>query len=77
MADPATGVVAEVVGAAAWLVPPQTSALVAALTRLRSDAALRAFWAQTARSQASRWPTAEEVAQRYEAIYRQALASQG
>ena len=71
------GGVPEVVGAAAWLVPPQTSALVAALTRLRSDAALRAFWAQTARSQASRWPTAEEVAQRYEAIYRQALASQG
>ncbi|GAB4206281.1 MAG: hypothetical protein Fur0019_09300 [Tibeticola sp.] len=71
--SPAGGV-PEVVGAAAWLVPPVAPVVAGALSMLRSDPTLRTFWAQAAREQASRWPTAEEVAQHYEAIYRQALA---
>lgn len=70
----AVGGVPEVVGDAAWLVPPDEAAVRGAIHALRDDDRLREALAHRARLRGQAWPDAEEVANRYEQIYQQALA---
>ena len=66
----AVGGVPEVVGEAAWLVPPAQPALVAkALARWRDHPDERLSWAARARARARCWPRAVQVAEVYRSIY--------
>ncbi|MFO1326899.1 MAG: glycosyltransferase family 4 protein [Rubrivivax sp.] len=70
----AVGGVPEVTGGAAWLVPGGDAGLVdalaAAMRELVHDPELRRQWAARGLAHAERWPDADAVAQRHEAIYR-------
>jgi glycosyltransferase involved in cell wall biosynthesis len=65
----AVGGVPEVVGDGAWLVANDIEPLAGALAALKDDAALRDSWSRLASDRAASWPTPEQVAQRYVAIY--------
>jgi glycosyltransferase involved in cell wall biosynthesis len=69
----AVGGVPEVVGDGGWLVPNDTPTLTRSLAALIGDDALRRDWRERALARAASWPTAEQVAQSYVAIY-QAVA---
>ena len=68
----AVGGVPEVIGDAGWLVPNDADTLARALAALASDPPLRAMWGQRALTRAALWPTCEDIAQRYVAIYQAA-----
>jgi glycosyltransferase involved in cell wall biosynthesis len=68
----AVGGVAEVVADGGWLVPGETPALTRALAALVGDAQLRDMWSQRGLARAAQWPGADEIAQRYVAIYQAA-----
>ena len=65
----AVGGVPEVVGDGAWLVPNDVDVLTRALGELAADAQWRATWSRRAIERTARWPTAQEIAERYVAIY--------
>jgi len=68
----AVGGVPEVVGEAAWLVDGETDTLAAALGELLGDASARAAWSARALERARTWPDAQQIADRYVAIYQAA-----
>lgn len=69
----AVGGVPEVTGGSAWLLPPAEPALGHALRRalreLQDSPQQRRHWADAGARHARQWPDAQQVAQRYEAIY--------
>ena len=65
----AVGGVPEVVGHGAWLLPNDTNSLTLALSALRTDASLRDSWSRRALERTAAWPSAEQVAKDYVAIY--------
>lgn len=65
----AVGGVPEVIGDGAWLVPNELDVLTRAIGVLVHDERLRGFWSQRGLRRAAQWPTAQEVAARYVAIY--------
>lgn len=65
----AVGGVPEVVGDGGWLVPNDTQTLTRALAALIGDAQSREKWAQRGLARAAQWPTAQDIAERYVAIY--------
>jgi len=68
----AVGGVPEVVSDGGWLVPNDVETLTRTLGALVADPALRAIWAQRALARTARWPTPQDIAQRYVAIYQAA-----
>ncbi len=72
----AVGGVPEVVGEGAWLVPPDVdgATMAQAMQRVLEDAELREKLVRQGRMRASAWPDVEEIAERYEDIYRMAVA---
>jgi glycosyltransferase involved in cell wall biosynthesis len=68
----AVGGVPEVVGDGAWLVPNDVRILARALGALVANAQLREIWGQRGLERAAQWPTAQEVAEKYVAIYKAA-----
>jgi glycosyltransferase involved in cell wall biosynthesis len=68
----AAGGVPEVVGDGGWLVPNDTDTLTRTLASLVGDVALRRAWRERALARAGSWPTAEQVARNYVAIYQAA-----
>ncbi|HSI55840.1 MAG TPA: glycosyltransferase family 4 protein [Ramlibacter sp.] len=68
----AVGGVPEVVGDAAWLVTNDVPTLTRSLAALAADAQLRDLWSRRGIERAASWPTAQEIAQRYVAIYQAA-----
>jgi glycosyltransferase involved in cell wall biosynthesis len=65
----AVGGVPEVMGDGAWLVANDTAALTQALSALCPDSSLRSEWSARGLARAADWPTAEQIAGRYVAIY--------
>ena len=65
----AVGGVPEVVGDGGWLLPNDTETLARALGALVANAQLREMWARRGLERAAQWPTAQEVAEKYVAIY--------
>ena len=66
----AVGGVPEVVGDGAWLIPAQDPrALTHALQTLLADPGERVRWAERARRRVQGWPTADQMAETYHAIY--------
>jgi glycosyltransferase involved in cell wall biosynthesis len=68
----AAGGVPEVVGDGGWLVANDTDTLTRTLASLVGDAELRRAWRERALARAASWPTAEQVARNYVAIYQAA-----
>jgi glycosyltransferase involved in cell wall biosynthesis len=68
----AVGGVPEVVGDGAWLMTNDVQTLARALAALLLNAQWREMWAWRGLERAAQWPTAQEVAQRYVAIYQAA-----
>jgi glycosyltransferase involved in cell wall biosynthesis len=68
----AAGGVPEVVGDGAWLVANDTDTLTRTLASLVAEAALQRAWRERALARAGSWPTAEQVARNYVAIYQAA-----
>lgn len=68
----AVGGVPEVMGDGAWLVPNDTQTLARTLAALLADEPLRRHWAARALARAAAWPSPEEIARRYVAIYQAA-----
>lgn len=66
------GGVPEVVGDGGWLVANDTDTLTRTLASLVGDAGLRRVWRERALARAGSWPTAEQVARNYVAIYQAA-----
>jgi glycosyltransferase involved in cell wall biosynthesis len=65
----AVGGVPEVVGDGGWLLPNDVETLSRALGALVANAQLREMWARRGLERAAKWPTAQEVAKKYVAIY--------
>jgi glycosyltransferase involved in cell wall biosynthesis len=65
----AVGGVPEVMGDGAWLVPNGVTSISGALRALIADPALRRSWRERALARAAQWPTHEEIAEKYLAIY--------
>lgn len=68
----AVGGVPEVMGDGAWLVPNDSATLTRTLAALLADEPLRRQWAARALARAAAWPSPEEIARRYVAIYQAA-----
>lgn len=68
----AVGGVPEVIGDGGWLVPNDVGVLTRAVGALVGDDRLRDFWKQRGLQRAAQWPTAQEIAARYVAIYQAA-----
>ncbi|MBC7605276.1 MAG: glycosyltransferase family 4 protein [Ramlibacter sp.] len=67
------GGVPEVVGDGAWLVPNDIASLSKVIASLAGNAALRHDWSQRALARAAKWPTAQDITDRYVDIYQDAL----
>jgi len=68
----AVGGVPEVVGDGGWLMSNDVEALTRGLGALVANAQWREMWARRGLERAAQWPTAQEVAQKYVAIYQAA-----
>jgi glycosyltransferase involved in cell wall biosynthesis len=68
----AVGGVPEVVGDGGWLLPNDVETLARALGALVANAQLREMWARRGLERAAQWPMAQEVAEKYVAIYQAA-----
>jgi len=68
----AVGGVPEVVGDGGWLMPNDVPTLARALGALVANAQWRQMWARRGLERAAQWPTAQEVAEKYVAIYQAA-----
>jgi glycosyltransferase involved in cell wall biosynthesis len=68
----AVGGVPEVAGDGAWLMSNDVETLARALGALVANAQWREMWARRGLERAAQWPTAQEVAERYVAIYQAA-----
>jgi glycosyltransferase involved in cell wall biosynthesis len=68
----AVGGVPEVVADGAWLVTNDVETLTAALRALVADPHLRELWARRGLQRAAKWPTAQQIAENYVAIYQAA-----
>lgn len=68
----AVGGVPEVMGDGAWLVPNDTPTLARTLAALLAEEPLRRQWAARALARAAGWPSPEEIARSYVAMYQAA-----